>query len=300
MVVDEQDADHAVASVGWLEGSVEGHDRAAAVRAAARGRGRRRSSRRGCASSGRPCEPGRGGVGQAGAVVAHDDRRRRRGRRCSSTSMRVGAAVAHRVGQRLGGDAVGVGGDERRQVGQPAARPSIVAGDASCELARRARAAAGRPARPSSGARSSATLVSMSAVAARSSASAWSTISRSPPSSAAVERGEHEVRGVHALLGRVVQLPRDALALGLRRPAARCARARRAGAAAAPPRSASASTTTSGTIRCVVMISRRTARSNVSPPSRSVEDRDDAGRRPVNTDAPRDRAAERQLGRRAG
>jgi hypothetical protein len=36
---------------------------------------------------------------------------------------------------------------------------------------------------------------------------------------ARVERAEHEVRGVDALLGRVVQLPGDPLALGLHRQA---------------------------------------------------------------------------------
>ena len=72
----------------------------------------------------RPC--GRGArVRQSRPVVADAIDAAVAVARRASTSMRVGAGVAHGVGQRLGGDAVDVGGDERRQGGQACRVTSI-------------------------------------------------------------------------------------------------------------------------------------------------------------------------------
>ena len=73
--------------------------------------------------------------------------------------------------------------------------------------------------RPSSGVRSSATLVSMSAPAARSSTERVADELGLRAGDLALQRAEHEMRGVDALLGGVVQLPRDPLTLALDREA---------------------------------------------------------------------------------
>ena len=78
------------------------------------------------------------------------------------------AGVADGVGQRLGGDAVGVGGDQRRQRGRVA--HDVDARHAGCDSSAARSRSSSSTGRPSSGVRSSATLVSMSEVAARSSA----------------------------------------------------------------------------------------------------------------------------------
>ena len=168
--------------------------------------------------------------GQAAAVVPHGDAQRAVALRRSSIWIACRVGVTKRVRQRLAGDPVGVRADQRRQLrGRP--RTSI-RGSPAARARRRGRAAprpgAGLPA--ASAARRGSCPCPTRPTRARPRRAADGLVQRRRD--APVQRRHEQVRGVQALLGGVVQLPGDALALGLdRQPLARRLLGRRAAAA---------------------------------------------------------------------
>ena len=149
-----------------------------------------RAAMHGSAARGR-----QGRVGRADAVVG-DLEAHASGRLGEGDGDLRAARVTHRVGERLGGDAVACAATSGGRAGRRPAT-SIRATPARVSSVARSRSSSSTG-RPSSGARSSATLVSMSAVVARSSDSARPAAVVVGVEAAVVQRGEHQVRGVHA------------------------------------------------------------------------------------------------------